>query len=415
MRSFLHRFFGHTLVKNSTIVFIGSIAANITGWLYHVLVGGILGPEKYSELAALFALFYIINVPAGVLQTSLVKFFSTLKAKREYGQAKKLFIVATKKIALAELAGFILIIPVIPLIANFLHMGSLVYFVWLYLIFAITTISVVNGSVLQAFQLFTLSSVFANIGMVLRLVFGIISAFFGVGGALIGNVFSSIISYILSFFPLGFLLKNRSENLVLSRQTAMQYSFPALLVMFGITALYSQDILLVKHFFSNKEAGIYSYLSILGKAIYYASSAVSFVIFPLVAERTELHISYHRVVVLGLSSIGAISCGLTLAYFLFPRFVVLPFGAAFYDTMPYLGFFGIFISFFSLSSLLVNIFLGMGKTFVWIFTLGASIAQIIFISLFHTNLFMIIYINLIITGVLFSLLLTYYFYVTKEN
>jgi len=413
--SLLRKILRHPLAKGSSIVFIGSVATNVSAWLYQLLVGNILGPEKYAELAALFALFYLLNVPSGVLQAILVKFFSSLKARGEFGQVKRLFIVATQKIAFFEFIVLLLAIPIVPLVANFLHMRSLIYFFWLYLIFVFTTLSVVTGSTLQAFQLFTWSSALANVSMLLRLIFGIISAFFGIGAVLIGNVFSSVLSYLAYFYPLRFIFKYQTQKLTVSKRAAVQYSVPAFFITLGITALYTQDILLVKHFFSNSEAGIYSYLSILGKVVYYASSAVGFVVFPLIAERTELKSSYNRIVSVALLFIGFVSFGLTVCYFLFPNLIILPFGPNFQRTVPYLGFFGLFISFYSLSSILIYIFLAIGKTKIWILTSCAALGQIVFISLFHSSLYVVIYVNLIMAMFLFSTLAIYYAYSQKKS
>src|SRR6185369_17848893 len=95
----------HSLVKNSAIMFGGTMGANVLGYAYHLVVGRILGPIGYGELAALISIFYIINAPATVLLNIMVKFFSQLKAKGEYGEAKQLFVVISKFIAIFIIVG----------------------------------------------------------------------------------------------------------------------------------------------------------------------------------------------------------------------------------------------------------------------------------------------------------------------
>ncbi|MCL4359702.1 hypothetical protein M1555_00405 [Patescibacteria group bacterium] len=404
----LRKLFGHTLIKNSSIVFIGSIFANFGAWLYHLAVGRILGPAKYSELAALFALFYILSVPSGVLQTIMVKFFSVLKARNANGEAKQLLLRSVRLIFLLECAGLVIALPLIPLVAGYLHMRSRVYFIWLYLIFAVSTISIINSAAIRAFQFFTASSIIGNISIFLRLFIAIPAAFFGVGWTLVGNVVSSVLSYLTTFIPLRFLFRAKQERLSLTKHEAFHYSWPVLLTTFGITLIYSQDILLVKHYFPSREAGIYSALSVLGKAVFYASSAVEFVIFPLVAERTELKASHGKVVWLGLLAVGFVSSAITVLYFLIPGIVVLPFGPAFRPAAPYLGLFGIFISFYTLANLLNSIQLAAGNTFIWILTVGSAVAQAVCISLFHQTLYEVVYVDIAVGAALFlSLLMSY--------
>ncbi len=150
----LRSFFSHGLIRSSAIVFIGSTVANFSGWLYHIVVGRILGPDQYAELSALFALFFILNIFSGVIQTVLMRFFSMLKARQSYGEAVSLYWKSTKIIALSEVVGLFVVLPLIPSVSLFLHISNYWYFVWVYLIFATTTVTVVNNAALQGFQRF---------------------------------------------------------------------------------------------------------------------------------------------------------------------------------------------------------------------------------------------------------------------
>lgn len=415
MRNKIINLFRHTLLRGSIVVFIGSMVANFSGWLYHLIVGRILGPDKYAELSALFALFYILNVLTGAIQVILVKLFSTYKARQEYGQGKHLLLSSTKWIIIGSIFGLVLLVPFTSAFGAFLRIQSSFDFILLYLTFVISTLAIINGSVLQGFQLFELSSIYANIGMVIRLIFGTLFSFFGVQFALIGNMVSSLVSYVLSFIPVKFLFTYEEKPLHITKKQTLGYSVPIFLTTLGVTVLFSQDILLVKHFFTSHEAGIYSSLSILGKIIYYASSAVTFVLFPLVSERTELNKGFKKIVFLGLLVVGGISAVVTLGYFVAPGIAILPFGNAFIEASPYLGIFGIFISFFSLSSLLMYVLMAIGRSYTWIFTSFASIIQIILISIYHQSLYQIVCINIAVAIVLFASLFFYYLTYAKKS
>jgi O-antigen/teichoic acid export membrane protein len=173
--------------------------------------------------------------------------------------------------------------------------------------------------------------------------------------------------------------------------------------------LYSADVVLVKHFFDPHLAGIYSSLSVLGKVIFFASNAIGFVVFPMLAEKRELRQKTDELVKMSLVFVGCVSGILTSVYFLFPSTVVrILFGNSFDEAIPYLGYFGIFLSFFSLSSILTNIFLAIGNRKFSLLLLAASIAQIIGISIFHSTLKQVIVTNSLITVILFFSLLIYY-------
>ncbi|MBI3560066.1 hypothetical protein HY087_02985 [Candidatus Gottesmanbacteria bacterium] len=405
----------HNLFKNSALVFAGSTAANFSGWLYHLFVGRILGPEKYAELSALFAIFYILNVITGVVQVSLMKFFSVLKARNDYGQANALFWKATKRVAIAEVIGMLVLYPLTPILSGYLHIRSYGYFLLVYIIFATSTITVAGGAALQGFQRFKPLTVLSNIGMLLRLITGIVGAFFGVGWTMIANIASNIGTYSFYFLSLRFLFDHKAKPITITRKQAIGYGIPVLLTTLGTTVLNSQDVLLVKHYFTSFDAGIYASLSVLGKIIFYASSAVGFVLFPLVAERKELGSDFRRSVFLGLAAVGAMSFAITIVYFLFPSVIVLPLGPAFGGASPYLGWFGIFVTFYTMATLLIQTLLAMGATKIWLITMTAALMQYLLISLYHGTLYEVTYVNTLVAFILFGSLFIYYRYATKSS
>ena len=82
------------------------MTANIGSYIYHLLMGRLLGPAGYGEFSSLLSILYIFTVPLIVGQTVLVKFISGFKAHGEIGQAKSLFINVTKLCILMSLMGF---------------------------------------------------------------------------------------------------------------------------------------------------------------------------------------------------------------------------------------------------------------------------------------------------------------------
>ena len=392
------------------------MGANVLGYAYHLVVGRMLGPVGYGELAALISIFYIINAPATVLLNIMVKFFSQLKAKGEYGEAKQLFIVISKFLVIFGIIGFVLLFPFTGILASYLNIKEPLYLVWLYLTFATFLFSIVISSVLQAFQRFFSLAVLQNISGVLRLFFGFIGASFGVGWTLLLGVVTNLVAYFIGLMTLRSLLSYKEKKITISAASALYYSIPTFIALFSMTALYSQDVVLVKHFFTAETAGIYSSLSVLGKIIFFASSSIGFVAFPILAERKELGKAYDRIVVLSLGAVAVMSFGLTIGYYLFPSLVVnLLFGKAFLSAGSYLGPFGLFISFYTLANLFITMYLALGKTTVWIFAVVAALLQTWIMNMVHTDLSVVIRNNTFIAGGLFILLLLYYPYARRKN
>lgn len=406
----------HPFIKGSAVMFGGTMIANVLAYFYHLVVGRILGPVGYGELAALLSIFYILNAPSIVLQNILVKFFSQMKATGDLGQAKRMFLRISRFVVILEAVLFVILIPFIGQISQFLHITDRLNIIWLYLMFCGFIISVVNISVLQAFQKFSAMTLLNAMGGAVRLIFGAIGSFFGVGWALFSNVISAFAAYGFTFLPLRFLFRQKETVIRISPVSALLYSVPACIAVVAITALYSQDVVLVKHFFSAEEAGIYSSLSVLGKIIFFASSALGAVAFPMLAERQELGKPVGKIIFASLGTVACISFGITLFYYLFPELVVtLLFGRGFMAASGLLASFGLFISFFTLSYLFTTMYLALGKTKVWIPTGLAAIVQIVVTNGYHTSLSAVIWNNTLITAGLFIVLLVYYPYATRRT
>ncbi|MBI5614063.1 hypothetical protein HY947_04015 [Candidatus Gottesmanbacteria bacterium] len=385
---------------------------NVLAYAYHLFLGRIMGPEQYGELAALLSLFYIINAPSVVIQTILVKFFSVFYAKKQFGKSKQLFLDLSKLSLVVLLAGFVVLLPFSSFVSSFLQLKSSFSILLLFCIFSVFFFTMVTTSMLQAFQLFTSIAVVTNLGAMLRLIAGIIAAPFGVLWVLFSNILSNIAGFLFSCIPLRFVLKTKASKVEVSKKSALSYSVPTFFAIIAISAIYSQDVILVKHYFSAHISGIYSALSVLGKVIFFASSSIGIVAFPVLAEKKELKKPFVPIFSLSLFCVAGISLAITTIYFLFPSFVVsLLFGHAFDEASMYLGPFGVFLSFFSLSYLLVNMYLALGKTRVWIFACVASLLQIALTVMFHEQIGQIILNNTLVSGGLFAILLLYYLYV----
>ena len=217
---------------------------------------------------------------------SWLNFFTT-SCKKTFRGSSQSFWAAFRYISLVSLIGFLVAVVSSHALSEFLHISSS-YFIWLYFLFVSFIFSVINISIMQSFQLFLASSVVTNIGMLLRLVFGVLGAPFGLIGVLIGNIISNVISYGINFVPIWGLIRVKSKPLSITRADAADYSLPTLLATLGTIALYSQDVLLVRHFFSPYEAGIYASLAVLGKVIFYTSAALGFVMFPMIVEKKSV-------------------------------------------------------------------------------------------------------------------------------
>lgn len=395
VKELIRKITSHALARDSAIVFAGSMVSNVIAYVFHLVMGRQLGPSGYGELSSLFSILYIFTVPLGVGQTIMVKFVSELKAKNEPGEAKTLFWQVTRWCTIGCLIILPFMIICAPWVMGFLHIPSSILFVLVYILFIFSLLSMLIISLLQGYQQFVWLSVLGVLSVILKLALSVPGATFGVLGVMIAIIITSMIMYAVYFLPLRRIFRAVSKTVTLTKRKAFAFAVPTLFAVLGVTSLYSTDIILVRHYFSAIDAGLYAALAVLGKVIFYASSAVSLVLFPVLSERTAKGEQTNKLIVSGTGGVTAVSFAIVGFYFCFPTLVIrMLFGNAYIGASSLLGVFGIFLALFSVGSILVSVCLAIGKTGVWMITFGCAILQIIGISLFHQSILQVIYINI---------------------
>ena len=410
MKKIIHEIYHNPLAKGSFVIFVGTTVSNFGAYLYHLFMGRMLGPVSYGVLTALISLLYLISIPALTLGTTVVKFVSLAKTKKDYAQIYSLFYGLSQKLLVASVAIFLLFAFVSNLLAEFLQIPNQSLIILTGSLFLFSLLPTVNNSILQAFLNFpflAVNSIFATI-LKLTLAVVLVRLGFSVGGAIFALLISSTGAYLLSFYPLRFLwqFKNRVR---VDWSKIVSYATPVFLTILSLTSLYTTDVILVKHFFPPLQAGLYAATAVIGKIVFFASSAVPIVMFPLVSERYENGGNFRPILLQSLILVAGISGSITAFYFLFPKLMVeVLYGSSYLSVSPYLGIFGIFISLYSLANVLTNFFLSIRKTQVAFFPFLAAILQIGLIWFFHPSILMVIQISILTTALLLTSLLLYY-------
>lgn len=410
----MREIFKHPLFSGSAIMIVGSTIANAINYLYHLILGRLLGPSSYGELVSLISLSGLLAVLPASISLVVVKYVSASKTERD-----KTALISWLKIKILKFTFvfFILLVLMTPLIKSFLHINNPSYIVAVAITFLFSLPALYNRSILQGllkFKAATISILFEN-GT--RFITSILLVYLGyqVGGAMTGLVISVVVGwYLTKRYLKSYVWKN--PKLSLDIKSMVFYTVPVLVQSVALTSLYSSDLILVKHFFSSYDAGIYAALSTLGKIILFGAGPISAVMFPIVAQRHSKGKGYRKIMILSFLATFIFAISILTVYLLFPQFAInLLYGAAYLESANLLIWFGIFITLFTLSSLIISFHLSVGRTTVVFLPALASIAQILAIWFYHGDLFTVIIISISITALLLSLLLIYSFRNWNEN
>ena len=394
------------LVRGSMVVFLGSAVASAINYLYHMVLGRMLGPSDYGIFASLLSLTYVYGIPVSVLNLVSLKYIASLKQLGGVERAAGFFRWFGKKIILFSLFLFIISMAVSPLAAGFLRVSVF----WVILTNFIILIGIYSGfcsTTIQGFLRFGLSALASVSSTVFKIIIAVIFVYLGwrVSGVLFSLLLSSLFGLVLvSYFvkkKINFPEKRVTEVRI-PLQEIVRYGFPVLFSSLALTSFYTTDILLVKNLFPEKEAGLYASLAILGKIVFFASSSIGMVMFPLVAGKRAKGENYRRLYLNSFLLVFFVSSSITVVYFLFPELMVnLLYGSQYLSIAPLLGLFAVFMSFYSLVCLTINFFLAASRTVMITLPLVGAILQIILIFLFHTSLRQVVLINIFVMGSLF--------------
>ncbi|MBU2632174.1 oligosaccharide flippase family protein, partial [Patescibacteria group bacterium] len=361
------------LISGSAYLFIGGFVGSTIAFLFNLFLVRSLSPVEYGVYAVLLAFITLETIPAQSLTAVIVRFAVDYFAKEEMEKAARLYFKMFKGFLLFSLLLFILSVIVSAPLAGFLKIDN-IYYIWLIgLIVAIYYLSVVNMAFLQSLLKFRYISSLLVTGSFSRLFFGIVLVLIGlkIWGAIGAIFFSAIIPFFLGFRPLLFLIRQKkSKDVVVPTGEIIRYAVPTSISILALVSLTSTDVILVKHFLSPYQAGLYGGLSLIGKVIFYFSAPIGSVMFPLVAKRHTQGAPFANLFYLALLIILLPSILITGFYFIFPSIAINFFlgGGEYLRLIPYLGIFGVFIALFGILNIFLSFFLSIKKTFVAYFT-----------------------------------------------
>lgn len=402
------------LFSGSVIMIIGSTIANAINYLYHLIVGRLLGPSSYGELVSLISLSGLLSVLPASISLVIVKYVSASRDIRD-----QTALISWLKIRAFQLSVifFVLVVLITPVIGSFLHISNLSYILIVGFTFIFSLPAFYNRSILQGLLKFkeaTVSILFENST---RFAVSVLLIFLGfkVSGAIWGLAVSAAVGwYIADIYLKTYNSKNPkvSSNI----KSVILYSIPVVIQSIALMSLYSTDLILVKHFFSAYDAGIYAALSTLGKIIIFGTGPIGAVMFPLVSQRKSKGQGYKKIFIYSLLLTLAFTSFVLIIYWLFPQFTInLLYGGAYLEAAPFLIWFGLFITLFTISSLIINFHLSLGHIRVVFLPAVAAFTQIIAIWFFHKNLFSVIVVSILVASLLLGFLLIYSSYEKTQS
>jgi len=391
------------LAKASGWLFAGGIAGGVLGYLFQILMGRVLTVEEYGLFTALMALTTVMGSPLGTLTMVVSRKVSAYRASQKISDLTHLFYTINFKVLLVAFTLLLLSLFFIEPIQAFLKIENREH---LYLLVSLIVISfpqAINNAYLQGMQYFKWLSVSGILGIVLKIISAVLLIWFGFGvsGALGGVVIASILLFIMTYTILLPQLQSEKKLSYDKGHLSFMSALPVLLANTAFIVMTQVDMVLVKHFFTEEQAGLYAAASILGKAVMYLPGGIAIALFPMVAEnhadgKSSAHLLIQAV------SITSLLCGAgALFYYLFGEWIItLFYGQEYQQAGIILKYYGFAIFPMALVMVAEHFLIAMGQVlFAYLFAVVAPL-QLLAIYFYHETLLNVI----IILGVSGALL-----------
>jgi O-antigen/teichoic acid export membrane protein len=380
------------LVRHNLIFFVGTLAIAVFNYLYYPIVGRLVTVSDFGEIQAIISLFMqlgIILTAFGYVVTNIISNTS------DHRSSERLIIRLEQMTLVICVALFILLC-----LSSFVLKSSLKFtsVIPLLLVGALVVLNVPSTSrtyflqgVKQLKQVSISGVIFSAGKLIISVVLILLG--FSVVGVMIGYILAQTLTllYLLQktkgHFPGlsgSFQFKNKttsSDRRVIKDE--LIYGCAILVLLSGITLLYSSDSIVVRLFFDSEESGLYSGISAVARIVFFVTASVAGVLIATVkmndSRKHNLKVLYR--------SFGFVSLvgGLVTVFFaIFPNLSIsLLFGVKYASSAYLLPLLALLMLVCSYNNLLICYEIAL-RRFKAIYIVGVSIlALAILLSLFH--------------------------------
>ena len=407
------------LIYGSSILVIGSVAANFFNFLFNLFMSRNLSVADYGVLASIISLVNFPMLIVAAIVPTVVSFTGSYFAKGQLDMVRGFYLKMIKPLAITGATVFLLFLFFISSIGEFFHIHNTFILLLADFIIFMAFINILNLALLQAKLAFGYQVFVGFVGAITKLLLGILFVYMGfsVTGGVLAILLSGLVVYIVSFSPIRFIFDRKITSPHINTKEMFSYGLPSALTLLGLTSFISSDILLVKHFFEADKAGMYAGLSLIARVIFYISYPIGTVMFPMIVQKHSKKENFTNTFKLALLLVMMPSIALTAFYFIFPEFSVLFFlkRTEYLEISSLVGLFGIYISVYCLLNIIANFYLSIKKTKIYIPIIIGALLQIVLIFFFHQTFYQIIMISLGITFLLVIGSLLHYPHATKKG
>jgi O-antigen/teichoic acid export membrane protein len=309
-------------ILNSLISSGGNFFAGLAGFAFQALLAAALGGERYSEVASLISIFYMIQILHFVAMAVAARLTAPLASEGRDSEVQRVYRDLVIYATLLGALGMLMFILASP----FLHTQLRIGLGPLLILSATVPLNLLLGvsrGVVQGTQRFVPLSLNFIVYGTTTLVFLPVLLHFQLHA--VGATLAMVLGLALCNLAANFAMRDlprgghhgRLELPGVVRSSVAAAAGPGI-----VTVFFNMDVILAKYFLPNAQAGIYSAMSLLGKILYFGTISISVVMFPRIAALHAQGKSPLKVVNLSLALVVGAGLCVVAVYFAVPDFVI---------------------------------------------------------------------------------------------
>ena len=385
------------------------LSVNAGNYLYNLILGRLLGPAEFSDAAILITLLLILSFVGMTFQSVAAKYAVLFDGIQLLGFVK--FII--KYAAVLGLVAGLGIVIFSTKLQELFHTQTATMFVVFGIGIPLYFVMSVNRGLFQGENLLhKLSSTYqTEMATRLLLTLPILYLFRDYPSSIIVAI-GILGSFVVGVFPfhkkIGRGIKTKTNALVDKR---------SIVIFFALTAFYeltqiiinNSDIILVKHFFNNQQAGLYASLALIGRVVYFVAWMFVMLLLPKVIQMKKNNQETKPILLKYVGYITLLSSCIVGFTALFPEFVVgVLFGSAYVSISFLLWKYALATSLFAIANIFAYYYLSLNQYTPVVLSAILGSTQIGLIVLYHDTLEQVVHMQIIAMVVLLLFQLSYF-------
>ena len=407
-----------SFVKSSFLILIIANSANVAQYASQLILGRYLKVVDYGIFNAVNSLSLVVVTFVAVIPFIVSKYLIRYQDNLDFRN------ILLQKIRFVVLFSNLFLFVFLFLLANhirlFLKIDSLTpIYIFIVLIF-LNVVYTLYDSILQGLRMYVTHAMQRTALVLFRLLLILVLVVYlshSYNAALLSQIFATII-----VLPIIYLISRKTtrvtnKNIHIPREIYKEmfhYSMPVA-ITWGILIIISyMDIPLVKHYFDEYQAGIYSSASIIGKIGFFLPTVLLHAFFPEVINNDKLGKSSIPLLAFMLGITFLICLSYVLVVFFFKDLMItLLFGEKYLLAGEYLTKITIFMSIVGVITVLFNFFLAKEiyyYLYISVFVLILGVFVFVFSEMSSPNDILNIFLNVSSSLLVSTMLYTFFRY-----